>query len=79
VALYGCKTWPLTLREEQKLRVFENRVLRRVFEPKRTGVTVGWKNLHNLYTSPSKTRIIKSRRMTWAGHITRMEEEEERV
>jgi hypothetical protein len=57
-----------------KLRVFENRVLRRIFGPKRDGVTRGWRKLyneelHNLYSSPSIIRIIKSRRMRWAGHV----------
>jgi hypothetical protein len=56
---------------------FENRVLRRIFGPKRDGVTGGWRklhneDLHNLYTSPSIIRIIKSRRMRWAGHVARM-------
>jgi hypothetical protein len=72
VVLYGCETLYLTVREERKLRVFENRVLRRVFGPKRDGVTGGWrklhnKELHNLYSSPNVIRIIKSRRMRWAG------------
>jgi hypothetical protein len=74
-------TLPLTLtvREEYRLRVFENRVLRRIFEPKRDGVTGGWRKLHNeelhnLYTSPSIIRIIKSRRMRWAEHVARMGE-----
>jgi hypothetical protein len=80
VVLYGCETWSLTLREEQKLRVFENRVLRKIFGPKRDGVMVGWRKLHNeelhdLYPSPSVIRIIKSRRMRWAGHVAPMEEE----
>jgi hypothetical protein len=84
VALYGCETWSLTVREEHKLRVFENRVLRRIFRPKRDGLTGGWrkphnKELHNLYSSPSIIRIIKSRRMRWAGHVARMGSEEERV
>jgi hypothetical protein len=74
VVLYGCETWSLTVREEHKLRVFENRVLRRIFGPKRDGVKEGWRKLyneelHNLYCSPSKIRIIKSRRMRWAGHV----------
>jgi hypothetical protein len=77
--MYGCKTWYLTLREENKLWVFENRVLRRIFGPKRDGVTGGWRKLHNeelhdLYSSPSVIRIIKSRRMRWAGHVARMGE-----
>jgi hypothetical protein len=68
VVLYGCETWSLTLREEHRLRVFENRVLRRVFGPKRDEVTGEWRKLHNrelrdLYSSPSIIRIIKSRRM----------------
>jgi hypothetical protein len=61
--------------EEHKLGVFENRVLRRILGPKRDGVTGGWRKvynveLHNLYSSPSIIRIIKSRRMRWAGHVT---------
>jgi hypothetical protein len=75
VVLYGWETWSLTVREEHKLRVFENRV----FGPKRDGVTGGWRKLHNeelhnLYTSPSIIRIIKSKRMRWAGHVARMGE-----
>jgi hypothetical protein len=78
VVLYGCETWSLTIREEHKLRVFENKVLR-IFGPKRDGVTGGWrklhkKELHNLYSSPSIIRIINSRRMRWAGHVARMGE-----
>jgi hypothetical protein len=62
------ETWSLTLREEQRLRVFENKVLRRIFRPKRDEVTGGWRNLHNeelrdLYSSPSIIRINKSRSM----------------
>jgi hypothetical protein len=68
VVLYGCETWSLTLREEHRLRVFENRVLRRIFGPKRDEVTGEWRKLHNkelhdLYSSSSVMRIIKSRRM----------------
>ena len=79
VVLYGCETWSLTLREEHRLRLFENRVLRRIFGAKRDGVTGQWRKLHNeelndLYCSPSIVRVIKSRRMRWAGHVTRMEE-----
>jgi hypothetical protein len=63
-------------REERKLRVFENRVLRRIFGQKRDRVTGGWRKLHNeelhnLYSSPSIIRIIKSRRMRWVGHVAR--------
>jgi hypothetical protein len=77
--MYGCETWSLTLREEHKLRVFENRMLRRIFGPKRDEVKGEWKKLHNeelrdLYSSPSIIRIIKSRRMKWAGHAARMGE-----
>jgi hypothetical protein len=73
VVLYGCETWSLTLREEHRLRVFENRVLRRIFGPKRDEVTGEWRKLHNgevrdLYSSPSIIRIIKPRRMRWVGH-----------
>jgi hypothetical protein len=68
VVLYGCETWSLTLREEHRQRVFENRVLRKIFGPKRDEVTGEWRQLHNkelhdLYSSPSIIRIIKSRRM----------------
>jgi len=66
--LYGCETWSLTLREERRLRVFENRVLRRIFGPKIDEVTGEWRKLHNkelnnLYCSPNIVRVIKSRRM----------------
>jgi hypothetical protein len=79
VVLYGCETCPLTIREEHRLRVFENRVLRRIFGPKRDEVTGGWRKLHNgelrnLYSSPSMIKMIKSRRMRCAGHAARMEE-----
>jgi hypothetical protein len=75
VVLFGCETWFLTLREEHRLRVFENRVLRRIFGPKRDEVMGEWRKLHNdLYSSPSIFRIIKSRRMRWAGYIARMGE-----
>jgi hypothetical protein len=77
VVLYGCETWSLTLREEHILRVFENRVLR---------TEEGWSDrrleklhneeLHNLYSSPSIIRMIKWRRMRWAGNVARMGEEE---
>jgi len=79
VVLYGCETWSLTLREERRLRVFENRMLRRIFGPKRDEVTEEWRKLNNeelndLYSSPSIVRVIKSRRMRWAGHVARMGE-----
>ena len=77
--VYGCETWALTLREERRLRVFENRVLRRVFGPERDEVTGEWRKLHNeelndLYCSPNIVRVMKSRRMKWAGHVARMGE-----
>jgi hypothetical protein len=77
VVLYGCETWSLTLREEHKLWVFENRVLRRIFGPKRDEVTGDWRELHNeelhnLYSSPNIISVIKSRRMRWAGYVARM-------
>jgi hypothetical protein len=76
VVLYGCETWSVTQREEHRLRVFENRVLRRIFGPKRDEVTREWRKLHNeelhnLYSSPDIIRQVKSRRMRWAGHVTR--------
>jgi hypothetical protein len=79
VALYGCETWSLTLREEYRLRVFENRVLRRIFGPKRDEVTGELRRLHNeelndLYSSANYMRVIKSRRMRWAGHVARIGE-----
>jgi hypothetical protein len=75
--VYGCETWSLTFREERRLRVFENRVLRRIFGPKRDEVTREWRRLHNkelygLYSSPNIIRMIKSRRLRWAGHVARM-------
>jgi hypothetical protein len=79
VVLYGCETWSITLREEHRLRVFENRVLRRIFGPRRDEVMGDWRKLHNeelhnLYLSPNIIRMIKSRGTRWAGHVERMEE-----
>ena len=76
VVLYGCETWSLTLRKESRLRVFENRVLRRIFGPKRNEVTGEWRKLHNeelsdLYSSLNIVRVIKWR---WAAHVARMGE-----
>jgi len=80
VVLYGCETWSLTLREERKLRVYEDMVLRRIFGPRRNEVTGELRRLHNeelnnLYSSPNIVRVIKSRRMIWTGHVARMGEE----
>jgi hypothetical protein len=80
VVLYGCVALSLTLREEHRLRAFENRVLRRIFGPKRDEVTGEWRKLHseelhNFYSCPDIIRRIKSRRMRWAAHVARMREE----
>ena len=80
VVLYGCETWSLTMREERRLRVSENRVLRRIFGPMRDEVIGEWRKLHNeelneLYCSPNTMRVIQSRRMRWAGHVARTGEE----
>jgi len=77
VVLYVCETWSLALREERRFRVFENRVLRRIFGPKRDEVTREWSKLHieelnDLYSSPNIVRVIKSRRMRWSGHVMPM-------
>jgi hypothetical protein len=79
LVLCGCETWSLTLREELRLRVFENRVLRGIFRPKRDEVAERRRKPHNeelhyLHSSPSIIRIIKSRRMRWAEHVARMGE-----
>jgi hypothetical protein len=79
VVLYGCETWSLTLREERRLRVFENRVLRRVFVGKRDKLTGESKKIHNeelndLKSSPNIFRVIKSRRKMLAGRVARMGE-----
>jgi hypothetical protein len=72
VVLYGCETWSLTLKEERRLRVVENRVLRRILGPKRDEVTGEWREVHNeelkgLYSLPNIVRVIKLRRLRWAG------------
>jgi hypothetical protein len=80
VVLYGCETWSFTLREERRLRVPENRVLRRIFGPKWDEVTGEWRKLHNeelndLYSSSNRVRAIKSRKIRLAGHVARMVKE----
>jgi hypothetical protein len=80
VVFYGCETWSLTLREENRLGVFKNNVLRRIFGPKRDEMTGEWRKLHseelhNLYSFPDIIRQVKSSRMRWAGHVARMREE----
>ncbi|KAJ4441023.1 hypothetical protein ANN_10872 [Periplaneta americana] len=79
VVLYGCETWTLTLRKEHRLRVFENKVLWKIFGAKRDEVTGEWTKLHNaelhaLYSVPDIISNIKSRRLRWAGHVARMGE-----
>ena len=77
--MYGCESWSVTLMELRRLSVPGNSVLRRIFGPKRYEVTREWRKLHNeelndLYSSPSIVRVIKSRRMRWAGNVARMRE-----
>jgi hypothetical protein len=79
VVLHGCETWCLKLKEEHRLRVFENRVLRRMFGPKREEVAGGWRRLndeepHKLHVAPDIIRVIKLMRMRLAGHLARMGE-----
>ena len=78
VVLYGCEAWSLTLREECRLRVFEDKILRRIFGPKRNN-NGEWRRLHNeklhsLYRSPNIVRVNKPRRLSWGGHVARMKE-----
>jgi hypothetical protein len=77
--LYGFETWSLTLKEKHKLKVFENRVLRKIFGLKMDEIRGVWRKLHtedlpNLYSSPNVIKTIKARRMEWAGHVARMGE-----
>jgi hypothetical protein len=77
VVLYGCEIRSLTLREERRLRVFENRVLKRVFGPKRDELRREWRKLNNeelndLYSLPKSVQVVKSRRMRCAGHVAHM-------
>jgi hypothetical protein len=77
VVLHGCETWSLTLREEHRLRIFDNRMLRRIFEPKREEMVGGWRGLHNgelcnLYASLYVIRVMKLRRMRCVEHVTHM-------
>ena len=77
--LYGCETWSLTLREERRLRVTENSVLRKVFGTKRDEVTGKWRKLYkeelrDLYSLLNIVRVVKSRRMSWAGNVARIVE-----
>jgi hypothetical protein len=79
VVLYWCETWSLILKEEHGLKLLDNRVLRRIFGPKRDEVIGGWRKLHNeelhnLYSQPSVIRMIESRRMRWLGSVARMRE-----
>jgi hypothetical protein len=77
LVLHGCETWCLTLRKERRLKVFENRVPRRILGFKREELAGGWRRLHNeelhkLYASPDIIKVINSRRMKWAGKVARM-------
>ena len=77
VVIYGCETWSFILRDEHRLRMFENRVLRRMFGPKRDEVTGYLRRLHNkdlcdLYSSPNIIRVIKSKIIIWVGHVAHM-------
>jgi hypothetical protein len=77
IVLYECEIWSFTLMEESRLRASENTVLRKIFGPKRNGVTREWRKLHNeelndLYSSPNIVRVMKSKRIRWGGHVARM-------
>ena len=79
MVLYGCETWSLTLREEYRLRVFENKVFRKIFGAKKDEITGEWIKLHNaelhaLYSSPNIIRSLKSRRLRWEGHVASMKQ-----
>jgi hypothetical protein len=79
LVLYGCETWSFTFREECRLRVLENRVLRRMFGSKRNEVIGEWRRLHNkelcaLYSLPNIIRLIKSKRLRWTEYVARMGE-----
>ena len=79
--VYSCETWSLTLREEHRLRVFENKLLRKIglYGAKRGEINGEWRKLHNaelhtLHSSPNIIRHLKSRRLRWAGHVARLEQ-----
>jgi hypothetical protein len=80
LVLYGCETWSLILRKKRRLRVFENRMLQKMYRPKRDEATGEWRKLHNeelndLYCSPNIAGVIKSRIVRWAGHVARRKAE----
>jgi hypothetical protein len=72
VVLYECETWSLTLREGHRLRVFESRMLRKIFGPTKEVVTGDWRKLYNVYSSRNIIWVTKLRRMEWVGNVTRM-------
>ena len=79
VVLYGCETWSFTLREEHRLRLFENKILRKIFGAKKDEIIGEWRKLENaelhaLYSWPNTIRNLKSRRLRWAGHVARMDQ-----